>query len=185
MGKTKGDGANLPPENYHPQYNWGECPSCKYFPFAPAKFNDTLSLKACVFDNTGDGDFYKTSQSLVTKWTALGMKAESHFGSGGHCNIHSYAEIVNCLDDGTKRLLPNGPVPVTPSPAPGPPPPPSPGPPKACDDCFKQKCGAVQRSTKCESCVKANSRTCASSCRPYPFPRLLHSFCHHFADIIV
>lgn len=114
--KTKGDGAKLPRENYHPEYSWGECPKCEYFPFAPKQFTDSLGLKACVFDNTGDGDFYKTSQSLVKKWTALGMKAESHFGSGGHCQIHSYAAIVNCLDDGTKRLLPNGPAPA-PSPS--------------------------------------------------------------------
>merc|ERR1711918_80491 len=55
-----------------------------------------------------------------------GMKAESHFGQGGHCEIHSYAAFVNCLDDGTKRLLPNGPAPA---PSPGPTPPsPSPSP---------------------------------------------------------
>jgi len=177
--KTKGDGATLPPENYHPQYNWGECPTCEYFPFAPTKFNDTLSLKACVFDNTGDGDFYKTSKSLVSKWTALGMKAESHFGSGGHCEIHSYAAIVNCLDDGTKRLLSNGPAPA-PSPGPSPPSPgPSPSdPPQACQTCFDASCGGTKKfQGPCQNCVQANQANCSSSCAPYPFEELLEWYC--------
>merc|ERR1712232_1333946 len=175
--KTKGDGANLPPENYHPQYSWGECPNCQYFPFAPTKFSDTLGLKACVFDNTGDGDFYKTSQSLVKKWTSLGMKAESHFGSGGHCEIHSYAAIVNCLDDGTKRLLSDGPAPA-PSPTPSPSPGPSPsGPPQACQDCFVTNCGGARSGPGCQGCLQANQGTCASSCDPYPFADALQWFC--------
>merc|ERR1712190_383214 len=118
--KKKGDGVRLPE-------NWGECDGCQWWPFAPVKYTDTLGLKACVFDNTGDGDFYKTSQALGKQWKALGMNAETHFGSGGHCQIHSFEDIVNCLDDGSKRLLPGGPIP-TPSPSP-PSPGPSPGPP--------------------------------------------------------
>merc|ERR1711870_155918 len=96
---------------------------------------DTLGLKACVFDNTGDGDFYKSSQALGNTWKDLGMKVETHFGSGGHCQIHSFEDIVNCLDDGSKRLLAGGPIP-TPSPGPSPGPSPSPEPPKACQERF-------------------------------------------------
>merc|ERR1712118_610186 len=54
--KKKGDGNHLPS-------NWGECDGCEWWPFAPVKYTDSLGLKACVFDNTGDGDFYKTSKS--------------------------------------------------------------------------------------------------------------------------
>jgi len=74
----------------------------------PRAFTDSLGLKACIFDNTGDGDFYKTSEAMEKEWKSLGMKTESHYGSGGHCQIHSYSDIVTCLDDNTKRLLPNG-----------------------------------------------------------------------------
>jgi len=28
------------------------------------------------------------------------------------CKIYSYAAIITCLDNGTKRLLPNGPIPT-------------------------------------------------------------------------
>merc|ERR1712118_259694 len=38
-----------------------------------------------------------------------GNKEADTFLSGGHCQIHSYAAIVDCLDDGTGRLL-NGSV---------------------------------------------------------------------------
>jgi poly(3-hydroxybutyrate) depolymerase len=49
--KYKGDGNRLPE-------NWGECANCQWWPFAPIKYNDSPGLKACIFDNTGDGDFY-------------------------------------------------------------------------------------------------------------------------------
>merc|ERR1712118_523695 len=55
--KKKGDGNRLPE-------NWGECDGCQWWPFAPVKYSDSLGLKACIFDNTGDGDFYKTSVYL-------------------------------------------------------------------------------------------------------------------------
>jgi hypothetical protein len=86
--KYKGDGNTLPG-------NWGECDGCQWWPFAPVKYSDPL--KACIFDNTGDGDFYKTSQYLATKWPALGNPSESHFASGGHCQNIPYADIVTCL----------------------------------------------------------------------------------------
>merc|ERR1712206_37261 len=117
MAKQKGDGNRLPE-------NWGECDGRQWWPFAPVKYTDDLGLKACIFDNTGDGDFYKTSVALNSTWTALGNRAETHFGSGGHCMIHSHADIVNCMDDGTGRLLSSGPVP-SPSPTPTPSPSPS------------------------------------------------------------
>merc|ERR1712037_873174 len=49
--KKKGDGNRLPE-------NWGECDGCQWWPFAPVKYSDSQGLKACIFDNTGDGDFY-------------------------------------------------------------------------------------------------------------------------------
>jgi len=116
--KVKGDGTALPPDNYNTDYTWGECPECQYFPFKPMAYTDSMGMKACIFDNTGDGDFYTTSQYLGEVWDSLGNKAETHFESGGHCQIHSFEEIVNCLDDSTGRLLPQGPLPVSaPSPA--------------------------------------------------------------------
>ena len=42
----------------------------------------------------------KSSKQLDSHWTTAGNKAETHFGQGGHCQIHSFAEIVDCLDDG-------------------------------------------------------------------------------------
>jgi poly(3-hydroxybutyrate) depolymerase len=109
--KVKGDGTRLPSD-------WGECDDCQYWPFKPVAYTDSLGLKACVFDNTGDGDFYKTSQYLAEEWESLGNKVETHFESGGHCQIHSYEDIVTCLDDSTGRLLPQGPLPASaPSPA--------------------------------------------------------------------
>lgn len=88
--KMKGDGNRLPS-------NWGECDGCQWWPFAPVQYTDAVGLKACIFDNTGDGDFYKTSQYLATKWAALGNPTESHFADGGHCQNIPYADIVECL----------------------------------------------------------------------------------------
>jgi poly(3-hydroxybutyrate) depolymerase len=89
--KVKGDGNRLPE-------NWGECDGCQYWPFAPVKYTDKVGLKACVFDNTGDGDFYKTSEYLAQDWQKLGNPTESHFASGGHCQNIPYTDIVKCLD---------------------------------------------------------------------------------------
>jgi poly(3-hydroxybutyrate) depolymerase len=72
--KVKNDGLELPPDNYHTQYTWGECPDCQYFPFKPETYSDDLGLKACIFDNTGDGDFYKTSVALNSTWAELGNR---------------------------------------------------------------------------------------------------------------
>lgn len=189
--KVKGDDNHFPPDEYQPSYSWGECPKCEYFPFLPKAFNDTLGLKACVFDNTADPSssnpyFYKSSQALAKRWTALGMKAETHFESGGHCQIHSFEEIVNCLDDGTKRLLPGGSPGPSPGPPPGPSPGPSPGPPPspdqpsaACQSCFTQHCPKLHKtgSEACTKCAQANQMTCASKCMPYPFAKALSWFC--------
>merc|ERR1712070_1194235 len=105
--KIKGDGLNMPGDNYDHDYMWGECPDCQYFPFKPEGYSDSLGLKACVFDNTGDGDFYQTSVNLADLWPTLGAgnKVETHYADGGHCEIHSFEDIVNCMDDGTNRLL--------------------------------------------------------------------------------
>lgn len=63
--------------------------------------SSTLTVReACIFDNTGDGDFYKTSTYLAELWPQLGNPSESHFASGGHCQNIPYADIVTCLDIG-------------------------------------------------------------------------------------
>merc|ERR1712110_565310 len=100
--KVKGDGNKFPAATLDRNYTWGECPKCQYFPFKPKAFNDPLGLKACIFDNTGDKSiqdpqFYRSSEALAKEWQALGMKAETHFADGGHCQIHSYEDIVTCL----------------------------------------------------------------------------------------
>ena len=42
--KTKGDGLRLPPDNYQPEYTWGECPECKYFPAPVVPVGDGLTI---------------------------------------------------------------------------------------------------------------------------------------------
>merc|ERR1712087_446866 len=133
--KKKGDGVRLPE-------NWGECDGCQWWPFAPIKYNDQLGLKACVFDNTGDGDFYTTSKFLAKEWPKLGNPSESHFASGGHCQNIPYSSIVKCLGIGGSSPSPTPkpptPTPTPPAPTPTPPAPsPSPdAPPAACQACF-------------------------------------------------
>jgi len=104
--KVKGDGLKFP-GSWHDHSRWGECDGCMYFPQRPQSWKKDiqgLGLKACIFDNTGDGDFYTSSQNLADTWTQLGNKAETHFLDGGHCQIHSFDDIIDCLDDGTGRL---------------------------------------------------------------------------------
>lgn len=193
--KKKGDGLRFPGDFHQPGVQWGECSNCEYWPSVPKPFKDSLGLKACIFDNTGDGDFYKSSQALVKAWKAVGNKEEDHFGSGGHCQIHSFADIVNCLDDGTKRLLSDGPspAPTPPSPTPPTPTPPSPTPtpspvppspspdqpPAACQKCFLDHCPSLHKaaSEACRNCVTKNQWMCASSCAPYPFSKVSPWFC--------
>ena len=105
---VKGDGLIFPPDPYNPAFRTGDCPDCEFFPTVPRK---QPGLKACVFDNTGDilpnfGDFFNSSVNMVRMWTQLGNRAIGHWGSQGHCKIHSFEEIVSCLDDGTGRLTP-------------------------------------------------------------------------------
>merc|ERR1712019_119190 len=108
--KYKGDGNRLPE-------NWGECDGCQWWPFAPVK----NGMKACIFDNTGDGDFYKTSTYLAEKWPQLGNPSESHFASGGHCQNIPYTDIVSCLGVGGSSPRPPSPVPAPTPPQPTPP----------------------------------------------------------------
>jgi len=105
--KVKGDGLKFPGDWHSPGIMWGECDCCKYFPSRPRSWKSEGGFKACIFDNTGDGDFYTSSKNLVDIWQQYGNVAESHFLSGGHCQIHSYVDIVDCLDDGTGRLKQN------------------------------------------------------------------------------
>lgn len=104
--KVKGDGLSFPTDMYDPEFGWGECPNCQYAPIKPQKFDDTLGLKACIFDNTGDlPDFYWSSINLAEEWLRLGNKVELHAVSAGvHCEIKDYNEILQCLDDDTGRL---------------------------------------------------------------------------------
>ena len=106
--KTKGDGLRLPPDNYQPEYTWGECPECKYFPAPVVPVGD--GLKACIVDQYSDPtasrpDFYSSSLELNASWHAAGMRAEIDLHTGGHCATRSFAWIIECLDDGSGRLL--------------------------------------------------------------------------------
>merc|ERR1712113_1244569 len=153
----------------------------KYWPFAPVRYTDKLGLKACVFDNTGDGDFYKTSKYLAQEWRKLGNPTESHFASGGHCQNIPYSEIVKCLEISGSSPRPPAPAPrptpPSPSPAPTPlpphPPRPSPSPdqpPAACQECFAKDCPKLQGSGSqaCKTCVRRMQWTCAPKCMPFP-----------------
>jgi hypothetical protein len=104
--KVKGDGLNLPPDNYRAGVSWGECAACQYF---PAPVRKTTGLKACVSDQTEDPSaedpmFYQSSVNLAAAWAAAGMRSETNYAAGGHCNTPSFTWIRNCLDDGTGRL---------------------------------------------------------------------------------
>ena len=106
----------MPNDNYRPAPNagWGECSGCKYWPALLQK----SSMKACIFDNTGDivyesmfrrYDFYDTSLQLAKYWRKQGNRAEVHLRRGSHCEItrNAYAATVSCLDDGTGTLVVN------------------------------------------------------------------------------
>jgi len=185
--KYKGDGNRLPE-------NWGECADCQWWPFAPVHYTDSTGLKACIFDNTGDGDFYKTSTYLAQKWPELGNPSESHFASGGHCQNIPYSDIVKCLDISGSSPSP-APTPPTPSPTP-PPTPPAPTPPKPpspspspspdepsdeCKQCFRQGCPNLEASGSddCTQCVSSHQGPCAGSCAPFPFQKAMDWFCSH------
>ena len=51
--------------------------------------------------------FYNSSVQLAHAWVAAGNRhPETHFGTGGHCVMHSFTQIAQCLDDHTGRLIP-------------------------------------------------------------------------------
>jgi hypothetical protein len=105
--KVKGDGLVFPPDNYDPEYTWGECPQCQFF---PAPVIQTSDLKACVVDQRSDGfhgnaSFYKSSLALHAAWAAADMRTNLSVSNGGHCQTASFEWIAECLDDGTGRLL--------------------------------------------------------------------------------
>jgi len=181
--KVKGDGNRLPE-------NWGECTNCKYWPFAPRSYTDTLGLKACIFDNTGDGDFYKTSVYLADLWPKLGNPSESHFASGGHCQNIPYSDIVKCLGVGGSAPRPSPPSPVpapTPSPSPSPSPSPIPGgePSEECLECWQTACSAVKQ-TGCQQCMKDNQDTCKPICKPALFGlKMMEWFCNMDLQVAV
>ena len=56
-------------------------------------------------DQTGDPNFYESSEALDTAWKAAGMKSDAKYYSGGHCQTHSFEDIATCMDDGTGRLI--------------------------------------------------------------------------------
>jgi poly(3-hydroxybutyrate) depolymerase len=172
--KYKGDGNRLPS-------NWGECDGCQWWPFAPVKYSDAAGLKACIFDNTGDGDFYQTSVYLAQKWPQLGNPTESHFASGGHCQNIPHSDIVACLGLGGSPAPSPTPVPPAPTPSPTPPTPsPSPvDPPALCQQCFTRGCPQLKGTgaQQCHDCVRQNQGSCAGSCAPFPFSDLDSWFC--------
>merc|ERR1711916_238389 len=141
---------------------------------------DSTGLKACIFDNTGDGDFYKTSTYLAKKWPELGNPSESHFASGGHCQNIPYEDIVKCLDISGSSPTPTPtpphptPPPTPPTPPPSPPPSPSPSPDEpseSCKQCFRSVCPNMESSgsSGCTACVQAHQGPCTQSCVPFPF----------------
>merc|ERR1711941_255515 len=87
-------------------------------------------------------------------------------------------DIVTCLDDGTNRLVAGGSPPSPPSPTP--PSPPSPDQPSAaCQKCFIDNCPHLHKAANaaCNNCAKSHQKTCASSCKPYPFQKAVSWFC--------
>jgi len=185
--KKKGDGNKLPS-------NWGECDGCQWWPFAPVKYSDSKGLKACIFDNTGDGDFYKTSTYLSQKWPQLGNPSESHFASGGHCQNIPYADIVTCLDISGSSPTPT-PTPTpspqpTPTPSPTPTPTPSPSPVPGgepsveCLKCWQSACSASQ--TDCNQCLSTNKDSCVAICKPSLFgQKMMDWFCDAQTNMVV
>jgi hypothetical protein len=183
--KYKGDGNRLPS-------NWGECSTCQWWPFAPVKYSDSLGLKACIFDNTGDGDFYKTSVYLSKKWPELGNPSEKHFASGGHCQNIPYADIVSCLGIASSPK-PSPPTPSprptpspSPTPKPGPAPSPVPGgePSRDCLKCWQAACSAKQ--SDCEECMKNNQDSCKGTCKPSLFgQKMMDWFCKSEFEVVV
>merc|ERR1712048_337272 len=153
----------------------GECAGCQWWPFAPVK----NGMKACIFDNTGDGDFYKTSKYLAEKWPQLGNPSESHFASGGHCQNIPYEDIVTCLGVGSSP----SPAP-TPSPSPSPSPIPGGEPSAECLQCWQQACSAKQ--TDCEQCMKSNKDSCIATCKPSLFgQKMMDWFCKDDLQAVV
>lgn len=104
--KVKGDNIRFPPDIYNKSVGWGECEHCQYFPAVPKRM--VGGLKACLNDNFSDGPFYKSTLQMNERWKSAGNRAEQYLHPGGHCEIHSFWEIVSCLDDGTGRLISNG-----------------------------------------------------------------------------
>ena len=109
--KVKNDGLEFPPDNYNKSIGWGDCDACQFFPLVPRK---SPGLKACLNDNTDDGVFYRSTKQMERVWKGLGNKVEAHYYPGKHCQIHSWWDIVACLDDNSNRLLPPGATPIPP-----------------------------------------------------------------------
>ena len=93
-------------------------PSCRVagaaprrvFPFFPGAEAASPPLKACVFDNLDDQigiakGIQETSRELNRTWIERGNRAAlTMHPTGGHCGIHDWEEVFECLDDGTGRL---------------------------------------------------------------------------------
>merc|ERR1719265_2913402 len=134
-----------------------------------------MGLKACIFDNTGDGDFYKTSTYLAQKWPQLGNPSESHFASGGHCQNIPYEDIVTCLDIAGSSPTPTPSPQPTPTPSPTPTPTPSPSPSPvpggepsaACLECWQSACSAEQADG--QLCIVPRTDSCVATCKPSLF----------------
>lgn len=109
--KRKHDGLTMPRDLYNISYTWGECPECRYMPIYPRHWRDHLGLKACVFDTDHDvPDFRKSSKAMVDAWRTMHNDAELHVGKGIHAMVKEWDSMLDCLDDGTGRLLGNATV---------------------------------------------------------------------------
>ena len=56
--------------------------------------------------------FYRSTVQMAKTWASYGNKVETHYHSGHHCEIHSFDEIVTCLDDGMNTLISRSSSPV-------------------------------------------------------------------------
>eukprot|EP00947_MAST-08B_sp_MAST-8B-sp1_P001211 g1211.t1 len=162
--KIKGDGNHFPPDNYNTSTTWGECPLCEYFPVVPKAHGP----KACLNDNKQDPSpddpfFYRSTVQMAKVYGGLaGNRVETYYGSGHHCQIHSYWDIANCLDDGTGWLTQNKSKP-------------------ACQKATAKACAAAKSSggeAGCKACLRKNFGPLSGPCMAWgPFPELVQWYC--------
>ncbi len=57
--------------------------------------------------------YYLSSVQLAEYWREQGNPTEEHYSSGGHCNVWSNIDIINCIDNGVGNLFSLHPDPTT------------------------------------------------------------------------